>query len=64
MVVDTLYHIYVNDTCVHTSLTEDEFKIQMAHLKGFLELTNLEKSAKVDYVQCEPPSNLLMDGSY
>ena len=56
LMIDTLYHIYVNDTCVSAALTETEFKREMIHLQGFLELTNLDKSAKLEYVQCEPPT--------
>lgn len=52
---ETLYHIYVNDQCFKACLEESEFKKEMAHLKGFLELTNLTNSATIDYVQCEPP---------
>ena len=54
--IDTLYHIYVNDKCVKAALNESEFKREMQHLQGFLELTNLDKSAKLDYVRCEPPT--------
>ena len=53
---DTLYHIYVNNTCVKASLNEDEFYKEWSFLKGFLELTNLDKSANIDYVQCDPPT--------
>ena len=53
---DTLYHIYVNNKCVRASLNEDDFHTELKHIKGFLELTNLDKSAKVDYVQCDPPT--------
>ena len=53
---DTLYHIYINNTCVKASLNEDDFKKELSYLKAFLELTNLDKSAKIDYVQCDPPT--------
>lgn len=53
---DTLYHIYVNETCVHAALGEEEFKREMSHLQGFLELTNLDKSATIDYVRCDAPT--------
>ena len=60
--IDTLYHIYVNDKCVKAALNESEFKREMQHLRGFLELTNLDKSAKLDYVRCEAPT--YTDASY
>ena len=65
---DTIYHIYVNDQCVHAALGEDDFKREMTHIKAFLELTHLDNSAKLEYVRCEPSSlaqiNALADGSY
>jgi len=64
MITDTLYHIYVNNICVKNNLEEVDFKREMKHIEAFLELTNLDKSAKVDYVRCEPPNKLLVDGSY
>ena len=54
--IDTLYHIYVNDTCVSAALTETEFEKEIAYIQGFLELTNLGKGARLDYVQCDPPT--------
>lgn len=59
---DTLYHIYLNDTCIAAALAEDEFKDEYASIKGFLELTNLGTGAKLDYVRCEPPT--YADASY
>lgn len=56
MVIDTSYHIYVNDVCVKNNLDEENFRKEMSYLKGFLELTNLDKTAKLEYVQCEPPA--------
>jgi len=64
MIVDSLYHIYVNDVCVANCLNEEEFKKEFGYIKAFLELTNLDKGAKVDYVRCEPPNVSLVDGSY
>lgn len=55
MVIDTFYHIYVNNVCVKNNLDEESFKKEMSFLRGFLELTNLDKSAKLEYVKCEPP---------
>lgn len=49
---ETLYHIYVNNKCVSHNLIEEDFKREMQHLKGFLELTNLDKSAKIEYETC------------
>ena len=60
---DTLYHIYVNDKCVKASLNEEDFKREMQYIEAFLELTHLDKSAKLDYVQCDPPSDMV-DASY
>ena len=59
---DTLYHIYLNDSCIVAALGEDEFKEKYASIKGFLELTNLGANAKLDYVRCEPPA--YVDASY
>ena len=60
--IDTLYHIYVNDKCVKAALNESEFKREMQHIEAFLELTHLDKSAKLDYVECEAPT--YTDASY
>ena len=60
--IDTLYHIYVNEQCVRSALSEEEFKREMSHIQGFLELTNLDKSATIDYVECEAPT--YTDASY
>ena len=60
---DTLYHIYVNDKCVKACLEESEFKREMRHIQAFLELTHLDKSAKLDYVECDVPLEML-DASY
>lgn len=64
MITEARYHIYVNKVCVRNNLLEDEFKREIKHIRGFLELTNLDKSAKVEYIQCDPPSLALQDGSY
>ena len=54
----TLYHIYVNGTPVYVNLDEEEFDNQMTYLKNFLELTNLEKSAKIEYEELRTPLGL------
>ena len=59
---DALYHIYVNNRCVKAALTEDDFKREMQHIEAFLELTHLDKNAKLHYVKCEIPS--YTDASY
>ena len=64
MITDTLYHIYINNKCVANNLIETEFKKQYQHIQAYLELTNQIKSANIEYVQCDPPSLLLADGSY
>ena len=56
MVIDTSYHIYVNNVCVSNNLDEENFNKEMTQIKGFLELTNLDKDAKLEYVRCEPPT--------
>lgn len=53
--IDAIYHIYVNNQCVHAALDEDDFKREMTHIRAFLELTHLDKSAKLDYVRCDAP---------
>jgi len=58
------YHIYLNDTCIKANLNPAEFEKEMSRIKGFLELTNLENIANIDYVRCEPPSRLMLEGSY
>jgi len=64
MITEPRYHIYVNKVCVKCNLDESEFKKEYSHIKGFLELTNLDKAANVEYVRCEPPSLSLFEGSY
>ena len=64
MIYDALYHIYVNDRCVRSSLCEEDFKREMQHIQAFLELTHLDKDATLDYVRCEPPALTLVEGSY
>ena len=58
----TIYHIYVNNTPVHVNLDEDDFKKEYSYLKGFLELTNLEKNAKIEYEELRTP--LGIEASY
>lgn len=53
---DTIYHIYVNNNCIRSCLAEAEFKREMTHLKAFLELTQLDNSATLDYVKCDAPT--------
>ena len=53
---DTLYHIYLNDNCILSCLDENAFEQEYTNIKNFLELTRLNKSAKLDYVRCEPPA--------
>jgi len=60
---DTLYHIYVNNKCIKACLDESDFKREMQHIEAFLELTHLDKSAKLDYVRCEPTPEMA-DASY
>ena len=53
---DTLYHIYLNDNCILPCLDENSFEEEYTNIKNFLELTRLDKTAKLEYVQCEPPA--------
>ena len=55
---EALYHIYVNEVCVHAALTEDEFKREYSYIEAFLGLTGLDNSATIDYVKCDAPSYL------
>lgn len=64
MICEKLYHIYVNNQCVRHNLDTEQFHREMQYIKAFLELTHLEDDAKIEYVQCDPPSTLLIDGSY
>ncbi len=64
MTTDPLYHIYVNDKCVQHNLQERDFLKEIQYIRAFLELTDLDKSAIVDYVRCDPPQLSLVDGSY
>lgn len=64
MICEQLYHIYVNGQCVRHNLETEEFHKEMQYITAFLELTHLENSAKIEYVQCDPPSTMLLDGSY
>ena len=54
----TIYHIYVNNTPVYVNLDEEDFKKEYSYLKGFLELTNLEKNAKIEYEELRTPLGL------
>ena len=53
---DTIYHIYMNNTCIRSCLTKTEFTKEMVGIKTFLELTNTAKDATLEYVECEAPS--------
>ncbi len=53
---DTIYHIYMNNTCIRACLNESEFKKEMVGIKTYLELTNHTKDATLEYVECEAPS--------
>lgn len=59
---DKIYHIYINNTCISSCLNEIEFKKEMVGIKTYLELTNQQKNAKLDFVECEV-SNYI-DASY
>jgi len=39
-------------------LEEDEFDKQWSYLKNFLQLTNLEKNAKIEYEELSTPLGL------
>ena len=54
----TIYHIYVNGSPVYVNLEEDEFDKQLSYLKNFLQLTNLEKNAKIEYEELSTPLGL------
>lgn len=54
MMTESMFHIYVNNRLVANNLIEEEFKREMKHIQGFLELTNLDNSAKIEYVECVP----------
>ena len=54
----TIYHIYVNDNPVYVNLDDEEFKDQMVYLRTFLEFTNLEKNAKIEYEELRTPLGL------
>lgn len=56
MITKECYHIYINGECIKANLEEDEFNSEMSYIKGFLELTNLEKQAKLEFERCDPPS--------
>jgi len=59
--MDTFYHIYVNGKCVSAALQKEELENELKHIKGFLELTNLNDKATIETVECEP---LLAEASY
>ena len=58
------YHIYLNNTCIKSNLNDQEFHKEMAWINNFLQLTKLDKAAKVEYVRCDPPSRVMLEGSY
>lgn len=49
------YHIYVNDRCYKANLHEEDFEKELNHLHTFLELTNLQDSARIEYEECDVP---------
>jgi hypothetical protein len=58
MAEKTVYHIYVNGSPVYVNLEEEEFEKEYSYLKGFLELTNLGKDAKIEYEELRTPLGL------
>ena len=58
----TIYHIYLNGAPVYVNLDEDEFTKEYSYLKGFLELTNLDKDATIEYEELLTP--LGIEASY
>ena len=48
----------MNNTPVYVNLDEEDFKKEYSYLKGFLELTNLEKNAKIEYEELRTPLGL------
>lgn len=50
-----VYHIYLNDRCIHANVSEEKFEQTFNAAKGFLSLTGTEKFAKIDYERCEMP---------
>ncbi len=45
-------------------LDKKAFAKEMSLIKAYLELTNQYNTAILDYVQCDPPSRNMIDGSY
>ena len=58
------YHIYLNNNCIRSNLSIAEFEKEYHWMHEFLQLTNLEEDAILDYVRCDPPSCVLLEGSY
>ena len=45
-------------------LDEKTFTKEIGGIKAYLELTDQYNTAILDYVQCDPPSRIMIDGSY
>ncbi len=58
------FHIYLNNNCIRANLSISEFEKEYRWMNEFLQLTNLKDSAILDFVQCDPPTRVLLEGSY
>lgn len=53
MAKESIFHIYVNKECIKANLHKEEFDKEMQILHSFLELTNMESAATIEYEECE-----------
>ena len=63
--MDTMYHIYLKDRCVHHGLTEEEFKNTWNNMKGMVGLMKTEYTIEdLSYEELKYSRTATIDSSH
>ena len=63
--MDTMYHIYLKDRCVHHGLTEEEFRNTWNNMKGMVGLMKTEYTVEdLSYEELKYSRTATIDSSH
>ena len=63
--MDTMYHIYLKDRCVHHGLTEEEFRNTWNNMKGMVGLMKTEYTVEdLSYEELKYSRQATIDSSH
>ena len=63
--MDTMYHIYLKDRCVHHGLTEEEFRNTWSNMKGMVGLMKTEYTVEdLSYEELKYSREATIDSSH